>query len=92
MSTGDVNSPGNYGLMDMAAALEWVYNNIRFFNGNRDKITAMGPGAGGAMAGLLAVLPRTKDYVSQVVAMVSLMLSTVKQEYVLYLTNSSTNV
>ncbi|KAK4300064.1 hypothetical protein Pmani_027712 [Petrolisthes manimaculis] len=69
LSTGDVNSPGNYGLMDMAAALEWVYNNIRFFNGNRNKITVMGPGAGGAMAGLLAVLPRTKDYVSQVVAM-----------------------
>lgn len=69
LSTGDANSPGNYGLMDMAMALEWVYTNIRFFNGDRSKITVFGPGAGGAMAGLLAVLPKTKDYVSQVIAM-----------------------
>lgn len=68
LSTGDANSPGNYGLMDMAMALEWVYTNIRFFNGDRNKITVFGPGAGGAMAGILAVLPRTKDYVSQVIA------------------------
>ncbi|XP_068200877.1 cholinesterase isoform X1 [Palaemon carinicauda] len=67
LSTGDENSPGNYGLMDMAMALEWVYTNIRFFNGDRNKITAFGPGAGGAMAGLLAVLPRTKEMVSQVI-------------------------
>lgn len=58
--------------MDMAMALEWVYNNIRFFNGDRNKITVFGPGAGGAMAGVLAVLPRTKDYVSQVIAQVSI--------------------
>ena len=56
--------------MDMAMALEWVYTNIRFFNGDRNKITVFGPGAGGAMAGLLAVLPRTKDWVSQVIAQV----------------------
>ncbi|MPC38094.1 Neuroligin-2 [Portunus trituberculatus] len=72
LSTGDANSPGNYGLMDMAMALEWVYTNIRFFNGDRNKITVFGPGAGGAMAGVLAVLPRTKDYVSQVIAQVSI--------------------
>lgn len=72
LSTGDANSPGNYGLMDMAMALEWVHTNIRFFNGDRNKITVFGPGAGGAMAGLLAVLPKTKDYVSQVIAMVSM--------------------
>lgn len=73
LSTGDANSPGNYGLMDMAMALQWVYTNIRFFNGDRDKITVFGPGAGGAMAGLLAVLPRTKDWVSQVVAQVCIL-------------------
>ncbi|XP_076029302.1 cholinesterase-like isoform X2 [Oratosquilla oratoria] len=68
LSTGDDNSPGNYGLMDMGMALEWVYNNIRFFNGNRDQITVFGPGAGGAAAGLLAVLPKTYKMVSQVIA------------------------
>lgn len=68
LSTGDENSPGNYGLMDMAMALEWVYRNIRFFNGDPQKITVFGPGAGGAMAGILAVLPKTKDWVHQVLA------------------------
>ncbi|XP_071543797.1 cholinesterase isoform X2 [Panulirus ornatus] len=68
LSTGDVNSPGNYGLMDMAMALEWVYSNIRFFNGDRNMITVFGPGAGGAMAGLLAVLPKTKLWVRQVIS------------------------
>lgn len=72
LSTGDENSPGNYGLMDMAMALEWVYRNIRFFNGDPQKITVFGPGAGGAMAGILAVLPKTKDWVHQVLAEVSL--------------------
>ena len=68
LSTGDYHSPGNYGLMDMAMALEWVYNNVRFFNGDRERITVFGPGAGGAAAGLLAVMPKTKDYVRQVLA------------------------
>lgn len=58
--------------MDMAMALEWVYRNIRFFNGDPQKITVFGPGAGGAMAGILAVLPKTKDWVHQVLAEVSL--------------------
>lgn len=57
--------------MDMAMALEWVYNNIRFFNGDRDRITVFGPGAGGAAAGLLAILPKTKDWVRQVISEVS---------------------
>ena len=60
--------------MDMAMALEWVYNNVRFFNGDRDRITVFGPGAGGAAAGLLAVLPKTKDWVRQVIAQVSVCL------------------
>lgn len=68
LSTGDYHSPGNYGLMDMALALEWVYNNIRFFNGDRERITVFGPDAGGAAAGLLAVLPKTRDWVQQVIA------------------------
>ena len=52
-------------------ALEWVHSNIRFFNGNKDRITVFGPGAGAAGAGILAVLPKTKDWVSQVIAEVS---------------------
>ena len=58
LSTGDENSPGNYGILDQAMALRWVYDNIKFFNGDPEKITLFGPGAGAASAGLLMVAPR----------------------------------
>ena len=56
--------------MDMSMALEWVYNNIRLFNGDRERITVFGPGAGGAAAGLLAVLPKTRSFVRQFISSV----------------------
>ncbi|XP_017023941.1 cholinesterase [Drosophila kikkawai] len=68
LSTGDENSPGNYGILDQAMALRWVHDNIEFFNGDRDSITLFGPGAGGASAGLLMVAPRTRNIVKRVIA------------------------
>ncbi|KAL6443208.1 hypothetical protein ACFW04_002855 [Cataglyphis niger] len=58
LSTGDENSPGNYGIFDQAMALQWVYDNIAAFNGNPDSITLFGPGAGAASAGILMIAPR----------------------------------
>ncbi|XP_078046974.1 carboxyl ester lipase-like protein Gli isoform X2 [Augochlora pura] len=68
LSTGDENSPGNYGILDQAMALKWVHDNIRAFNGNPDAITLFGPGAGAASAGLLMVAPSTRDLISKVIA------------------------
>ncbi|XP_014611620.1 PREDICTED: cholinesterase isoform X1 [Polistes canadensis] len=68
LSTGDENSPGNYGILDQAMALRWVYDNIGHFNGNPKSITLFGPGAGAASAGLLMVAPRTRHMVSKVIA------------------------
>uniref|UniRef100_A0A2S2QV92 Neuroligin-4, X-linked n=1 Tax=Sipha flava TaxID=143950 RepID=A0A2S2QV92_9HEMI len=70
LSTGDDNSPGNYGLMDQAMALRWVYDNIEYFNGDRKSITLFGPDAGAASAGLLMVNPKTSFMVSKVIAQV----------------------
>ena len=70
LSTGDSDSPGNYGILDQAMALQWVYDNIDAFNGDRDKITLFGPGAGAASAGLLMVAPRTSQFVNKVIAQV----------------------
>lgn len=68
LSTGDENSPGNYGILDQAQAVKWVYDNIEFFNGDRSSLTLFGPGAGAASGGLLMVAPQTRDMVTKVIA------------------------
>lgn len=68
LSTADDNSPGNYGILDMVAAIQWVYNNIEFFNGDRKSITLFGPDAGASAAGILMVAPQTRDIVTKVIA------------------------
>jgi neuroligin len=59
MSTMDSSSPGNYGLMDILAALKFIRNYIRIFGGNPDKVTLVGAGSGASAIGILLLSPRS---------------------------------
>ena len=51
---------GNYGLMDLVAALHWVQENVAEFGGDPNAVTLLGHGHGGALAHLLALSPMAK--------------------------------
>jgi para-nitrobenzyl esterase len=48
---------GNYGVMDMIAALKWVKANIAAFGGDPDNVTIFGESAGGMAVDFLMVSP-----------------------------------
>lgn len=48
LSTEDEVLPGNYGMKDQVAALQWVKENIKQFGGNPNLVTIFGQSAGGA--------------------------------------------
>ncbi|PYH92491.1 carboxylesterase [Aspergillus ellipticus CBS 707.79] len=55
------NSSGNYGMLDMVAALEWTHENIGAFGGNPDHITVGGQSAGSCGALDMMLSPLAED-------------------------------
>ncbi|XP_020845070.1 carboxylesterase 3 isoform X2 [Phascolarctos cinereus] len=60
LSTGDEFAPGNWGFLDLVAALQWVQGNIAHFGGDPNCVTISGQSAGGACVSLLVLSPVTK--------------------------------
>ncbi len=59
---------GNYALLDMVAALEWVKRNVGAFGGDPNNVTIFGESAGGTAVGLLMVMPQAKGLFNKVIA------------------------
>lgn len=66
--TADPDATGNFALLDIARALDWVRDNIRCFGGDADNITLCGFSDGGRMAAALAASPLFRGRFQKAVA------------------------
>ena len=59
--------PGNLGLLDMVAALEWTRENIAAFGGDPGSVTLFGQSAGGDAVAHLMLVPRARRLFSRAI-------------------------
>ena len=59
---------GNYGLLDMAAALEWVRDNIATFGGDPERVMIFGESAGGGAVMSVMLMPQAEGLYDAAIA------------------------
>ncbi|XP_053305783.1 uncharacterized protein LOC128468037 [Spea bombifrons] len=67
-STGDKEAPGNFGLLDQVAALQWVQENIKDFGGDPQSVTICGESAGALSVAALVLSPLSKGLFHRAIA------------------------
>ena len=68
-TTADAESPGNYGMLDQIAALDWVKKNIEQFDGSSSNIVIYGHSSGAISVGLHLLSPLSRGKFSKAIAM-----------------------
>lgn len=69
MGDGTTEFSGNVALFDMAAAVRWVNEYIKFFGGDPNQVSVIGHGSGAMSAMHLSTSRMSRDLISGVVAM-----------------------
>ena len=64
----DASEGANYGLMDIVAGLRWVHRNIKYFGGDKRRVTIMGGSAGGHAVQSLMVMPQARGLFSAAIS------------------------
>nr|XP_054763111.1 cholinesterase-like [Lytechinus pictus] len=66
-TTKDAEAPGNLGMLDQVAALQWIYDNVEAFGGDKGRITISGESAGAASVHYLTLSKRSRHLFNQAI-------------------------
>ncbi|XP_011643950.1 carboxylesterase 1D [Pogonomyrmex barbatus] len=68
-TTMDTEAPGNYGMFDQIAALDWIKRNIKHFNGSPNNIVIYGHSSGAISVGLHMMSPLSRGKFHKAIVM-----------------------
>jgi len=68
-TTTDTEASGNYGMFDQIAALDWIKENIKHFNGSPKNIIIYGHSSGAISVGLHMLSPLSREKFDKAIAM-----------------------